>query len=222
MHTGTAALIKRHIHNLPDGALFTTRDLLGYGLRNAIDQTMYRLVKFRWCIRVARGVFQKAQGSSKKLIGAFEVARAKAQSFGKRIIDHAAQTAKRLGISNEASQSCTYATDGRSSSFKFGDITIKLKGTAPRKMKLGQGRLADSLQALWHLGKGACDTPTIIAATRLWNRPERDGLITVTSLLPGWLRDRFCVRVPLQYWRSKVQKGSCRRTAGGSRRSKRW
>ena len=124
----TAARIRQLINGIRRGQLFTSRQFLFYGSRGAVDQTLYSMVKAREIIRVARGVFMK-KGSPEP--SALAVARVKAEAFGKRIFKHGADAASALGFPVEANQSPTFACTGRSSSFRFGDLVISLRGTSP-------------------------------------------------------------------------------------------
>lgn len=74
--------IRAYISGLAEGKLFTTRELLNYGSRAAVDQALHRLVAKGQIVRMARGVFVKeSEGRFRPAVS--EVALAKARSFGK-------------------------------------------------------------------------------------------------------------------------------------------
>jgi len=131
----TADLIRKHIADLSPEALFTTRDLLCYGTRSGVDNAVSSMVKSGEIIRVARGVF--ASPARKKPVTVFEVATVKAQSFGRKIFTHAANIAAKLGLLSESGSEYYFATDGRTSSFRFGSTVIHFKGTSLKRMVLG-------------------------------------------------------------------------------------
>jgi hypothetical protein len=159
----TPELIRNHIEEQSPETLITTRAMIGYGTRKAVDCTISALVKKGILKRVARGVFAKRERKSPVTIE--EVATVKANSFGRKLIKHAAKVAHMLGIS-EKSSSNEFEIDGRSSSFLFGDIRIRFKGTSPRKIALGDSPVGTIVRALCHLGRTKVDSETIAIATK--------------------------------------------------------
>ncbi|MBY0357391.1 MAG: hypothetical protein K2W82_05255 [Candidatus Obscuribacterales bacterium] len=188
----TAARIKNHIAKLENDQLFSTREFLSYGSRPAVDQALWRLVDAGIIIRVARGLFIK-QGAVMPTV--FAVAKAKAEAFGRRIVTSGLQAARELGLTAKQSQNKTqetaYATNGRTSSFRFGKIKIRLIGTSPRKMGLKDDPVNAVLRALWHYGKAACNPEAISQATNKLNRNQRQELRKAESLMPYWLQKSF-------------------------------
>ncbi|MFY0104189.1 hypothetical protein ABTP95_20360, partial [Acinetobacter baumannii] len=78
----TMARIRRLISSIQLGELFTTRNCLSFGSRGSVDQSLYSLVKSGTIVRVVRGVFMRP-GSD--MPTALQLAKIKAESFGKRI-----------------------------------------------------------------------------------------------------------------------------------------
>lgn len=186
----TTACIKRHINNLPDGVLFTTRDFLSYGKRSAVDQALYRLVKSERIRRVVRGVFIKPD-AGRPPVSATEVAIVKARSFGRRIIKHCADVAFNIGLISEVSHEPTFATDGSSSSFRFRETTIHFKGIGPRKMILGDSRSGWVLRSLIYLRKNSVNAETIRKAALVLNRTSRKEVRLSGHMMPSWLSRRI-------------------------------
>jgi hypothetical protein len=182
----TTSKIKRHISCLPAGALFTTRDCLCFGLRAAVDQALARLVKAQCIERLARGIFLKPS-SQRRVVSALEIASVKAAAFRKRIVEHAADVAQRLGLIRSGNQEPTFATSGRSSSFRFRSTVIHFKGTGPRKIDLGDSRAGSTIRALWHLGQAACTPAVVSKVTLLFNRIDRQEVRQSGALMPAWL-----------------------------------
>ena len=52
----TSTFVRRHVNCLPPDVLFSTRELLQYGKRSAVDQSLSRLVKRGDIIRLTRGI----------------------------------------------------------------------------------------------------------------------------------------------------------------------
>lgn len=186
----TSTFIRRHVLSLPQGAIFSTREMLNYGRRSAVDQCLYRMVKTGRIIRLAWGLFMKDDIGA-TTASSFTVATEKARAFGKQIMIDAIDAAKLLGLSPVRNKSITYAVEGHSSSFKYGKITIHLKGICARKMSLGDGSIGLAIKALWQLGMGACDLNALASATANFRRPERLQFRQSCHLMPAWMTNLF-------------------------------
>ncbi len=91
------AEIRRHIAGLTDGAIFRTKDVLQCGMRNAIDQTLWRMVKSNEIERLARGLFVSTR--TRKLdYSDYEIAVAKTKGFGNQIVLTGQECAEELGL----------------------------------------------------------------------------------------------------------------------------
>ncbi|HEY9787491.1 MAG TPA: DUF6088 family protein [Candidatus Obscuribacterales bacterium] len=192
----TSSKIKKHIAQLEKGQIFTTRDLLEYGLRNTVDQTLSRLARSGLIIRLARGVFTR-NDFQKTLPTAFEVARAKASAF-KKVIVQCGQNAwaalglpetERRGADSSGSASATYAISGNSSRFWYGDLLIEFIGIAQRKLVLGDSKPGLALRVLWELKKDGCTQKMFDLVTSKLTPKEMKQLRKVAAVMPHWLSD---------------------------------
>jgi hypothetical protein len=197
----TTARIFQAINRLALGQLLTTRDLLGMGTRAAIDQSVYRLVKSGFIVRVARGVFMRRNSPQPS---AWQVACAKAKAFCKEIYQHGADVAKELGFANEGNQSPAFACSGRSTSFRFGEQVIRLVGMSPRKLHQGDNLSGQVIRALWHLGKAQCTTGLIALTYPRWSEAVAE-IHASAKALPHWMNNLF-------YW-AKQDSGHSRNGA---------
>lgn len=195
------AHIIRAFNRLGIDELLTTRQLLGWGSRAAVDQATYQLVKSGWIIRVARGVFMR-KGSRMPTV--LEVAKAKAQAFGKQVYEHGANIAKQLGFAPREGRRTTFLCTGRSSSFRFGKIVIRFVGTSPRKLAGGDALSGKAIRAMWNLGKNTC-TPEMLSSTYSNWGPAEEEIHELASLLPEWMNNLF-------YWGKREERVSRRRT----------
>lgn len=203
---GATAKIWHHLNGLEVDEPFTTRDLLTYGSRSAIDNCIFRMVEAGIIHRLARGVFvrMKANGKHAKF-SQDEIATIKANSFGRKLHSHPFKKAKeiavRLGLIeagekwiNEKEQlKTTYETSGPSSSFMYEGQRIYFKKTTRRKIQLGDSRAGQVVRALWYNG--------IDNAYILWNFDkhreamaglyggDRDEIRRSSALMPAWLSD---------------------------------
>jgi len=210
------SFIRKHILSLPDGRILTTRDFLTYGRRGAIDQGLSYLVKKGFIRRLARGVFVRDQLENMIFTNA-EIAKAKAESFGRRLAidpnaplpflpDHL-RALKRLPtkanrkgpatplhiaeihdrIREAQATQTVFYIDGRTSKFRIGDQIIHLKQNSPRAMKLNENKAGRHLRTLWRLGKEALTFDAIFEATRTFLRPDREDMRKNVRWIPAWL-----------------------------------
>lgn len=200
----TTAKIRRYINSLDEWQLFTTRDVIGFGMRAAVDQALSRLVKSGFIRRVARGVFTRP-GPGEHAYSVFAVARVKAESFGRVIVTHGQDCAEVPGLPASAVKRTIYAVSGRTSSFRFDGKTICLQAASPRRLMTGEGVVGRVLRALWHRGRTGCDWETVVApALSLLGRRGRLEVFERLNLMPDWLgrmlvpaesRSRACGRI---------------------------
>jgi hypothetical protein len=186
----TSTLIRRHIYSLPKGKIFSTRDMLNYGRRSAIDQCLYRLVKAGRIIRLAWGLFIR-EDSETDLPSPRQVAMEKARAFCKTIFTDAQDATKLLGLTAFGNERLTYAIQGHSSSFNYRETRIYLKGVCQRKISLGDDPISLAAKALWIIGKKHCDQRTIEKATARFKRQERLQFRQSCHLMPSWLTNIF-------------------------------
>jgi hypothetical protein len=183
----TTSHIRKFIFNLPKGVIFSTRELLNFGKRAAVDQCLSRLVKKGDIRRLAWGLFMR-EDFDVATPSTIVIATEKARAFGRQIRVDGLEAARRLGLLSFCEpHEITYATDGRSSSFKINNIRISFKGVGARKMALGNTPVGLAIRALWELGKEACQPKLIERATIKFNRAERRQLRQSRHLMPFWM-----------------------------------
>jgi hypothetical protein len=124
-----AKSIKQHIKSLGANAVFTTKQLLHHGSRNAIDLTLSRLVKKAVVIRLAAGVFIAVTGLS-ELPPALVIIEAKAKAFDKRALEPSNSYAGK-----PAKDSTVFLTDGCRTSFCSIHGRLYFKPASLRKLK---------------------------------------------------------------------------------------
>ena len=176
---------------LEPGEIFSTSQLLSFGTRWAVDQAMCRMVSSGAVHRLARGLFVVA-GPLVTLVTATQVAQRKAEAFGHEIVEHAADTAYRLGIGSHPNVSPTFATAGASSSFLFNETTrVYFSRSSAKKRKLSKTVMGDVIRSLWQLGKHGCSREAVAAAYQFIGRTHRAQMPELAGLMPTWLHCRF-------------------------------
>ncbi|MDX2108574.1 MAG: hypothetical protein SFY67_19425 [Candidatus Melainabacteria bacterium] len=204
---GVTKKIRRHLRTLEIDQPFTTRELLNYGNRSAIDNCIYRMIQEGEIHRITRGVFVRAKtfGGKRPYYTQREIAEIKANSFGRKLQTHPFKKAKeiavRLGLIKPGQKwikecdefESTYEISGPSSSFLFDGKRIYFKKTTRRKIQLGDSRAGLVIRALWYNG--------------FWNRfalwgfeaqrkayqglygLDRREIHESSALMPAWLSD---------------------------------
>jgi len=186
-------MVKRYIQFVTDGKIFTTRDCLAFGKRSAVDQALYRLVKIGWIRRLARGVFVKELGYIKDF-SIFEIAKAKAEAFGRRIVEQPLFVAEpRTEKYGKRPNEAIFLIDGRSSKFHIDGLKIQFKHVSPRKLKLAETIVGEAARAVWNLGEKLLDSIALMNATDFFNRDERIWFRRNIRWMPAWLSDQIQV-----------------------------
>jgi len=185
------SFIMRHIANLKDGEIFTTRDCLKYGLRANVDYALYRAVKKQIIVRLARGVFTRNTKNYPKP-SHFEMAIIKARAFGKVILKHGKDTAARLDIEADGNPEPTYYVDGSSSRFFYQKTYINLKKACKKRMHIPDDRVGLALRALWHKGKEWVRFNGVDFVFSSWStRADKEKIHANKAWIPSWLADYF-------------------------------
>lgn len=188
--------VRRHMARLPQGAIFTTRALLRYGLKRAsLDQALSRMVKRQEIERLALGVFRRHCGGHIDPPSSEEIAKAKATAFRKELVTHGADAAHRLKLVPEGNLETTFATDGRTSSFRTISGPVHLKQTSPRKLLLGDTPIGLLIRAIVFIGKHAIDFSMLNTTLSLqlgFGREERQQFRRCADLAPAWVSDVLC------------------------------
>ncbi len=189
----TALNIRIHINKMAVHQMFVTKDVLVYGTRAAVDMAMSRMVKKGAIMRLSRGVFMKICPEVKLVLpSVWEVARAKARAFGKKLFEHGADLAAKLGLPAVANAEPTYITDGPPTSFRYGEKRIYFKTAAPRKVNLAELNQGALINALWFPGQRRVNGRNLGDATRRIGREERHDLHSSMRFMPTWLSEYFC------------------------------
>jgi hypothetical protein len=186
------AFIRKFVLNLPEGKIFTTRDCLKYGFRAAVDEALYRLVKSGVIRRLCRGVFVR-DTSEVMVYSDYEIAKIKAESFGRKLRQHASNLAAEMGLKTRKLAKRTFAINGWSTRFHYRGKVIYLKETCERKMLLNDDKPGKVLRALWQVGmeERQMSSSLIAKATVDFRKEEHKGLRQYSKWLPAWLNDSF-------------------------------
>ncbi len=190
----TMEKIRQHMAATPEGQPVSTRSLLAYGSRAAVDQALSRLVKQEYLIRPVRGVYVRPKYNA--YVGAVPpspavIAEMLAQESGSEIQVHGAEAARRFGFSTQVPMRPIYYTNGPSRKLHFGKLRVELMHVSPRKMILAGRPAGTALTALRYLGRTNLTSKAIAQVESQLSGEEFRELLRVVPLLPGWLREAF-------------------------------
>ena len=168
------------------------KDFLDLGSREAVDQTLLRLVKagrLRW---VGRGLYDMPR-FSKVLKRAAPVdleaaIAALARRDGIRIMPDGLVAANQLGLTNAVPAKVSFVTDGHSRTLKIGGRTVRFRHAGPSVMQWAGKPAAPVVQALRWLGPDAATDARVVStlSRQLPEHVKRD-LVQNERNLPGWV-----------------------------------
>jgi hypothetical protein len=148
------------------------------------------LVKTQFIVRLARGVFVRFNVNN-PVFTAWQVAKKKAESFGRIMARHGADIAHDLGLIAGDNNKPTYLITGGTSSFQFQDTVISLKGACPRKVCSEDSLARQAIRALWYLGRTHCTHQAASTAVHEFKRTDRQELKQLRAFMPSWMTSYF-------------------------------
>jgi hypothetical protein len=173
------------------GKVFTPKDFLDLGSRDAADQSLSRLVKGGAIQRLGRGLYHYPQINERLGIpigpDLDEIAEALARQTGSRVVPSGAVAANRLGLSTQVSAKPVYLTDGRTRQVRIGNTLFHLRHTAPKEFPVGCRTSAMVFQALRHIGQGAVDHQVVTKIRRALSAEQRQELLRDARYTTDWI-----------------------------------
>src|SRR5262245_61576495 len=123
------------------GKVFTSKDFLDLGTREAVDQALSRLARAGQIRRLGRGLYHCPRVNNalgmELAPDADEVARALARKTRSRIVPSGAVAANALGLSTQVPARPVYLTDGRTRQVRIGNTVFTVRHAAPKDLPLG-------------------------------------------------------------------------------------
>jgi hypothetical protein len=173
------------------GKVFTPKDFLDLGSRDAADQSLSRLVKGGEIQRLGRGLYHYPRMNERLGIPLVpdldEIAEALARQTGSRVVPSGAVAANRLGLSTQVPAKPVYLTDGRTREVRIGSTTFQLRHAAPKEFPVGCRTSAMVFQALRHLGQGAVDHQVVAQLQRALSAEQLQDLLRDARYTTDWI-----------------------------------
>jgi hypothetical protein len=184
-----AGNIRAYIAKLPFDQIFSTREVLHYGKRSAIDQALYRMVENCTIIRLAWGLFTKNKNGI-AIPSIDEIAAAKSKAFCKSNTMHGQDAAFELKLVDSGNERTIYNLPGSSSSSFMCVVQqhrVYTKATSARRLVDGDKRVGKVIRALWEMGPDRINPSVMELATMNLNRVEMRNLWRAALRVPQWL-----------------------------------
>lgn len=193
MNTSIQDTIGQHLRRQGRGKVFTPKDFLEIGSREAVDQALSRLARAATVQRVGRGLYYYPKINKRLGIvvppDVDEIAEALARQTGSRIAPSGATAANRLGLSTQVPARPVYLTDGRSRRVRVGNLIVELKHVPPKELPVGNRTSATVFQALRHLGKDAVDATVVSRIRKALSSRSRSQLVRDARYTTDWIGD---------------------------------
>jgi len=193
MDTSIQTTIDKHVRHKWRGKVFTPKDLLHIGGREAVDKALSRLVKEGVIQRMGRGLYCYPQFNKRLNIAippaVDEIADALARQTGSRIAPSGATAANQLGLSTQIPAKPVYLTDGRSRRVKVGSFLITVRHVPPKELPIGNRTSAKVLQALRYLGKDAVDAMVLKKVRATLTAKQQTRLLHDARYTTDWIAD---------------------------------
>ena len=145
----------------------TPKDFLDLGSREAVDQTLSRLVKAGRLRRVGHGLYDRPRISKLLMrpapVDMDSAVAAVARRDGVRIMPDGLAAANQLGLTNAVAARISFVTDGHSRALKIDGRTVRFRHAGPSVMQWTGRPAAAVVQALRRLGPGAASDAYVIS-----------------------------------------------------------
>ncbi len=173
------------------GKVFTPKDFLDLGSRDAADQSLSRLVRSGEIERLGRGLYHYPRVNERLGIpigpDPDEIAEALGRQTGSRVLPSGAVAANRLGLSNQVPAKPVYLTDGRTRQVRIGDVVFQIRHAAPKELSAASRTSVMVFQALRYLGQSAVDEQVIARLRRALSAVQRQDLLRDARYTTGWI-----------------------------------
>jgi hypothetical protein len=182
--------ILNKIKNYNRGKLFSPEDFTSTGSVDAIRQTLHRLTKDGFLVRLAHGIYLYPKQDTELGIlypSIEEIAKAIAKRDKARIVPTGVHALNKLGLSTQVPMKIVYLTDGAPRSIQVGKRSIKFKKTTPKNL-LAKGEISSLvIQALREIGKNDVNNEQIARIKELLKKEDSEIVIHDARLAPAWI-----------------------------------
>ena len=193
--------IRNLIERAAFGELLTAKQLLeiGFGSRDAIDQTLARFCRAGLIVRITRGVYTKPRASrfgGQVLPEPNALAQAFAKLKGITLQLQGAEAVRRFGLSTQMPAQLGFQTDGRTRILHLGKLEIRLQHAPAKMLFLAESLAGQALTALRYLGRQNINPQQVKTILEQLPTIERLRLQENLFHLPHWLAQSLTAVLP--------------------------
>ncbi|MGH7941440.1 MAG: DUF6088 family protein [Limisphaerales bacterium] len=179
------------------GWVFTARDFMDLGSRDAVDKVLSRHSQSGTIRKLARGLYDYPRhdpqlGQLSPSIDA--IAQALQGRDAVRLQPSGAYAANLLGLSDQVPMKIVFLTDGSPRRIQLGKLQIVLKRTTPRNMTTAGKISGLVIQALRHLGQRHVDGHVSDTLRQRLKPADKRQLLKDVRYAPAWIA-RFMQQV---------------------------
>ena len=172
------------------GNIIFPADFLKIAPQTAIRQSLSRLVKDGFLVRLGAGIYlwPKIDVELGVLYPSMEkVAMEIARKEKVKLLPTGSYALNKLGLSTQVPTRVVYLTDGEARQLRLGRNTITFKSTTPKKLA-AKGKFSSLvIQALLELGKGSADASTLKRIEEVLQQEDPAVLRSDASMAPAWI-----------------------------------
>jgi hypothetical protein len=173
------------------GFVFSAKQFLDLGNRDAVDQVLSRLTKQDYIKRIGRGIYYYPKISP--TLGVLspsisEIAEVLADKHKNKLQITGAEAANILGLSTQVPARTVYLTDSHAKKVKIGKQTIEFKHASPKKMATVGKASGIVFQALDYIGKDNIDDEIIEKIKNKLSDSDKKTLKKDIDTVPDWMR----------------------------------
>lgn len=177
------------------GQVYTNKDFMDLGNRQAVGQALSRLVKSGELRRVARGLYYYPHYSRIFGWGTFPAQNvlldALTRQRGLRIAPSGAAAANLLGLSTQVPARPALVTDGRTQTIRVGPCSFEFTHVSPKKLPYDSPIAALVIQAFRWLGPNSVDERAIDWLCRTLPPHARKELLKHAHYGEDWIAERI-------------------------------
>jgi hypothetical protein len=183
--------IIKYIQRNRHGKIFFADEFRKFGSNDAVRQTLSRLCKKNFLIRLSAGIYLYPQRD--KLIGIVypsieTIAKTISKREKTRLIPTGAYALNALGLSTQVPAKVVFLTDGTARVVKVGKrATVKFKRTVAKNLSY-KGKISLlAISALKEIGKDNATDEQLQKIKEALQHEKRENIIHDTSLAPVWI-----------------------------------
>jgi predicted transcriptional regulator of viral defense system len=173
-----------------EGWVFTAKDFLDLGSRDAVDKALSRQSRGGFVRKIARGLYDIPRRDAQlgQLAPSVDaIAKAFRDRDAIRLQPSGAYAANLLGLSDQVPMKVVFLTDGSARRIQVGKLQIILKRTTPRNMATAGEVSGLVIQALRHLGQRGVGAREIAVLRRRLTAADRRRLLKDARFAPAWV-----------------------------------